>query len=256
MTNPVLVAGPELVTCPVALITGGAKRLGAAIARLLHDQNYNIVLHYRHSTKEARLLAEEFNAKRRHSCVAVQADLTKTDDVTKLAKTAESYWHRIDALINNASSFYSTPINDATETQWDDIMASNVKAPFFLAQALASSLKKTRGCIVNMADIYADRPLKQHSIYSIAKAANVMLTKTLAQELAPDVRVNGIAPGAILWPNQPLSETDKNNMLDKIPLKKIGDLNDIANTVLFLLNSAPYINGQIIAVDGGRNLTI
>jgi pteridine reductase len=256
MTNSTLLSSSASLNNPVALITGGAKRLGAAIARVLHHHNHNIVLHYRHSAAEATLLAEKFNAQRPHSCIAIQADLMDMSDIKQLAKKAESHWHRLDVLINNASSFYPTPITDATEAQWNDIMASNIKAPFFLAQALASSLKKTRGCIINMADIYADKPLKQHSIYSIAKAANVMLTKTLAQELAPEVRVNGIAPGAILWPDQTLSENVKENILNKIPLARIGTENDIANTVLFLIINAPYINGQIIAVDGGRNLTI
>jgi pteridine reductase len=256
MTSPGLLTSPAILDSPVALVTGGAKRLGAAIATLLHHHNHNIVLHYRHSAAEANLLAATFNAQRNNSCIVIQADLMDMGDIKKLAKSAKDHWSRLDTLINNASSFYPTPITDATENQWNDIMASNVKAPYFLAQALASSLKKTRGCIINMADIYADKPLKQHSIYSIAKAANVMLTKTLAQELAPYVRVNGIAPGAILWPDQALPENTKNNILEKIPLEKIGNASDIANTVLFLVNNAPYINGQIIAVDGGRNLTI
>jgi pteridine reductase len=241
---------------PVALITGGAKRLGAAIATILHHHNHNIVLHYKQSASEAKRLMEQFNAERNNSCIALHADLANIDDIKQLAAQAESHWHRIDLLVNNASSFYPTPMPLASEDQWNDIMASNLKAPFFLAQALAAGLKKTRGSIINMADIYADKPLKQHSIYSIAKAANVMLTKTLAQELAPDVRVNGIAPGAILWPEQSPSEDAQKKILEKIPLAKIGNTNDIANTVLFLATNAPYINGHIIAVDGGRNLTM
>jgi len=242
---------------PVALITGGAKRIGAAIAHLLHQNNYNIVLHYRNSEAEAKHLVDELNQFRKNSCILVQANLANMQEVESLALQAIEPWGKLDVLINNASSFYPTPIGETTETQWDDVMASNIKAPFFLAQILAPALQKTHGCIINMADIYADKPLKQHSLYSIAKAANVMLTKTLAQELAPDVRVNGIAPGAILWPEQDkLNESSKEKLLQKIPLQTCGNPNDIAKTVLFLIKDAPYINGQIIAVDGGRNLTI
>ena len=245
------------MTNPVALITGGAKRIGAAIARSLHQQGYNIVLHYRNSHTEACDLANELNHLRSNSCTLVQADLARMTDLELLAQAAVLHWGRVDVLINNASSFYPTPIGEATETQWDDIMASNIKAPFFLAQLLAPELQKNRGCIVNMADIYAEKPLKQHSLYSIAKAANVMLTKALAQELAPAVRVNGVAPGAILWPEQDtLSDADKGALLQKIPLQSPGSLSDIANTIIFLVQRAPYISGQIIAVDGGRNLTI
>lgn len=245
------------MTNPVALITGGAKRIGAAIARALHQLDYNIVLHYRNSHTEACDLANELNQLRGNSCVLVQADLARMTDLEVLAQAATQHWGRVDVLINNASSFYPTPIGEATEQQWDDIMASNIKAPFFLAQLLAAELQKNRGCIINMADIYADKPLKQHSLYSIAKAANVMLTKTLAQELAPHVRVNGVAPGAILWPEQEaLAETAKQALLQKIPLQTTGNPSDIAETIVFLVLHAPYINGQIIAIDGGRNLTI
>lgn len=242
---------------PVVLITGGAKRIGAAIARALHQLDYNIVLHYRNSHAEACELANELNQLRSNSCVLVQADLARITDLEVLAQAAAQHWGRVDVLINNASSFYPTPIGEVTEQQWDDIMASNIKAPFFLSQLLAAELQKNRGCIINMADIYADKPLKQHSLYSIAKAANVMLTKTLAQELAPHVRVNGVAPGAILWPEQEaLAETAKQALLQKIPLQTTGNTGDIAETIVFLVKHAPYINGQIIAVDGGRNLTI
>lgn len=242
---------------PVALVTGGAKRIGAAIARTLHQNDYNIVLHYRNSQTEATHLAEELNQLRGNSCILAKADLANMPALEQLAQSARQYWGRLDVLINNASSFYPTPMGATTEEQWDDVMASNLKAPFFLAQMLAPELQKTRGCIVNMADIYAEKPLRQHSLYSIAKAANVMLTKTLAQELAPAVRVNGIAPGAILWPEQQaLTEIEKQVLLQKIPLQHCGEPNDIAKTVLFLVKHAPYISGQIIAVDGGRNLTI
>lgn len=242
---------------PVALITGGAKRIGAAIARALHQQDYNIVLHYRNSQTEASDLANELNQVRSNSCALAKADLANMAELGHLAQLSLQHWGRLDVLINNASSFYPTPVAEATEQQWDDIMASNLKAPFFLAQMLAPALQKSRGCIINMADIYAEKPLKQHSLYSIAKAANAMLTKTLAQELAPHIRVNGVAPGAILWPEQEaLTETAKQTLLQKIPLQATGNPSDIAETIVFLVQHAPYINGQIIAVDGGRNLTI
>lgn len=242
---------------PVALITGGAKRIGATIAHILHQHNYNIVVHYRHSEAEAKHLVDELNQFRKNSCILVKANLANMQDIESLALQAIVHWGKLDVLINNASSFYPTPIGETTEAQWDDIMASNIKAPFFLAQKLAPALQKNNGCIINMADIYADKPLKQHSVYSIAKAANVMLTKTLAQELAPEVRVNGIAPGAILWPEEDkLNEQNKETILQKIPLQTCGNPQDIANAVLFLIKEAPYINGHIMTIDGGRNLTI
>jgi pteridine reductase len=241
----------------VALITGGAKRIGANVARYLHAHNFNIVIHYHHSHTEAQTLAAQLNGARKNSCVIIQANLENESDLKKLAENAIAAWGKLNALINNASGFYPTPFATATEAQWNNIMASNVKAPFFLAQAVANELKKNGGCIINMADIYASKPLAQHSIYSIAKAANVMLTKTLAQELAPQVRVNGIAPGAILWPAENnLSPQAQENIIAKIPLQKMGEPNDIAKTILFLINDAPYMTGQIITVDGGRNLTL
>ena len=173
------------MTNPVALITGGARRIGATLARALHQQGYNIVLHYRNSHAEACALGDELNQVRSNSCALAKADLAKMAELGHLSQASLQHWGRLDVLINNASSFYPTPVAEATEQQWDDIMASNLKAPFFLAQMLAPALQKSRGCIINMADIYADKPLKQHSLYSIAKAANVMLTKSLAQELAP-----------------------------------------------------------------------
>jgi pteridine reductase len=242
----------------VALITGGAKRIGAELARHLHATDFNVVIHYRESAQAAQDLAASLNQRRPNSACIFQADLTKADQLQQLAHFAQAQWQRLDLLVNNASSFYPTPIDTATEDDWDNLMGSNLKAPFFLAQALAPELKKQRGCIINIADIYADRPLRQHSIYSIAKAGNLMLTKTLAQELAPEVRVNGIAPGAILWPEQEgkVNATDKNNLLQKIPLAELGQASDIAQTLIFLATQAPYISGQIISVDGGRSTSI
>jgi pteridine reductase len=251
------------LTPKVALVTGAARRIGAEIARQLHKENFNLVIHYHQSEKAAQELMEELNESRENSAICISADLNNLTEVLTLAAQAQVHWQRIDLLVNNASSFYPTPIGNASEDDWNSLMNSNLKAPFFLAQALAKNLGEQHGCIINIADIYADKPLKKHSIYSIAKAGNVMLTKTLAQELAPLVRVNGIAPGAILWPDDAqkkpedrLSDDNKEKMLAKIPLQQRGQAQDIARTILFLAQQAPYITGQIITVDGGRSITI
>lgn len=246
----------------VALVTGAAKRIGAEIARALHQQGFNLVIHYHQSVSIAQQLIEELNDARSNSAIGITANLGQIQDIKNLCAKAIEKWQRIDILVNNASSFYSTLIESATEKEWDELMSVNLKAPFFLSTTLADNLKKTRGCIINIADIYADRPLKQHSVYSIAKAGNVMLTKSLAQELAPHVRVNGIAPGAILWPEKNTVESDQEKLteeskaliLSKIPLKEKGTTEDITRTLLFLINDAPYITGQIITVDGGRSV--
>ncbi|TQV71799.1 pteridine reductase [Exilibacterium tricleocarpae] len=242
---------------PVALITGAARRIGAQIAETLHRADFNVVLHYRNSATAAEQLAATFNQRRPDSAICLAADLCQSTQVQHLAEQSQTQWGRVDALINNASSFYPTPIGSATEAQWDDLLGSNVKAPFFLSQALAAALTRQRGAIINIADIHADRPLAEHTVYCIAKAGNVMLTQSLARELAPAVRVNGIAPGAILWPEQAaeLSDDGKQKVLGRVPLARPGAPADIAATVLFLLTGAPYITGQVIAVDGGRSLT-
>jgi pteridine reductase len=244
-------------TAPVALITGAAKRIGAEIARHLHKEGFNLIIHYRHSSAAAKDLVAGFNKQRPHSAVAIAADLSKTKQIEKLAVTACEKWQRLDLLINSASSFYPTPLGTVTEEQWDDLLASNLKAPFFLAQALADSLRDSNGCIINIADIYAERPLQDHSVYCIAKAGNLMLTKTLAKELAPKVRVNGIAPGAILWPEQEeVTDEFKSGLLAKTPLQERGQASDIARAILYLAREAPYVTGHVITVDGGRSLTI
>ncbi|WP_331346147.1 pteridine reductase [Cellvibrio sp. UBA7661] len=247
----------------VALVTGAAKRIGAEIARKLHAANFNIIAHYHQSKADAEELAEELNEKRSESAISIQADLNDMSQVMHLAQAGSDAWQKIDLLVNNASSFFPTPIGKTDEEEWNQIINSNLKAPFFLAQALAPTLAKHHGCIINIADIYADKPLKKHSVYSIAKAGNVMLTKTLALELAPLIRVNGIAPGAILWPDDSykkpedqLSDENKQKMLAKIPLQERGHESDIARTILFLANEAPYMTGQILNVDGGRSITI
>ncbi|MEE8056724.1 MAG: pteridine reductase [Pseudomonadales bacterium] len=239
-----------------ALITGAAQRIGAAIARELHQLGYNIIIHYRDSGTAANTLAEQLNQLREQSVACLQADLTSVTDVQRLAIESQKIWGRIDVLVNNASSFYSTPIAQATEADWSALIDSNLKGPFFLSQALSSNLKDNQGCIVNLVDIHSEKPMRKHAIYSIAKAGGAMMTKTLARELAPDIRVNGVSPGAILWPEQETSEHTKKSIVDKIPLQRTGDTLDIARTVAFLVCRAPYITGQIIAVDGGRNLTM
>ncbi|UUA74805.1 pteridine reductase [Cellvibrio sp. QJXJ] len=250
-------------TPKIALVTGAAKRIGAEIARHLHAAHFNLVIHYHHSATEALALADELNNLRENSAIALKADLNNQDQLTALAQQASSKWQGIHLLVNNASSFYPTPFDKANGDDWDDLIGSNLKAPYFLAQALAAQLTTAAGSIINIADIYADKPLRNHSIYSIAKAGNLMLTKSLAQELAPRVRVNGIAPGAILWPDgnhkkkeDTLSDEDKEKVLCKIPLQQRGQAQDIAKAILFLVNDAPYVTGQILTVDGGRSLTI
>lgn len=238
----------------VVLVTGAARRLGAATARLLHARGWRVLVHCRQSREEAAALAQELNARRADSCRILQADLARDADVERLAREALAVWSRVDALVNNASTFHPTPLGNVTGAQWDDLFSSNARAPFFLAQALAPELKRRRGAIVNMADIHATRPLREHTVYCMAKAANAMLTQSLARELAPEVRVNGIAPGAILWPETVPEPDRQEKILAGIPLQRLGEPADIARTVAFLLEDAPYITGQVIAVDGGKSL--
>ncbi|MBL3591456.1 MAG: pteridine reductase [gamma proteobacterium endosymbiont of Lamellibrachia anaximandri] len=237
-----------------ALITGGAHRIGAQIARTLHREGMNLVLHYRNSSQAAERLKAELETGRPGSVVLAQADLHETADLPLLIEAAKSVFGRLDLLVNNASSYYPTPLETATETDWDDLIGSNLKAPFFLSRAAAPLLKVSDGCIVNLVDIHAERPLKSHPIYSIAKAGNAMLVKSLARELGPEIRVNGIAPGAILWPEQGLDDVEKEEILNRTALKRPGSPEDIAQTLLFLVRDARYITGQIIPVDGGRTL--
>jgi pteridine reductase len=237
-----------------ALITGAAHRIGAAIARQLHAEGMNILLHYRHSKETAEALKHELLAKRPQSVWLLQADLHQADSYHYLVNQAEALCQRLDLLVNNASSFYPTPIKEATNDAWEDLIGSNLKAPFFLSQAAAPLLYRSEGCIINLVDIHARRPLKDHPIYSVAKAGNAMLVKSLARELGPEIRVNGVAPGAILWPEQGLSDQDRQEILSRTALKRAGTPEDIARTLLFLYRDAPYITGQIIDVDGGRTL--
>jgi len=249
---------PDSKQYPVVLITGAAQRIGAEVAQCLHTAGYNIVIHYRHSEANASSLTAELNAKRENSAICISANLNNILEINHLAKESIGKWGRVDALINSASSFFPTTIGETSEQQWNELIGSNMKAPFFLAQALKESLCAKNGTIINIADIYAEKPLANHTVYCMAKAGNVMLTKSLATELAPFIRVNGIAPGAILWPENGGAEdkTSQQKILGKVPLARKGSAKDIANTVLFLLRDAPYITGQIIAVDGGRSLHI
>ena len=236
-----------------ALVTGSAKRLGAEIARALHAEGMNLLLHYNRSEAEAQALAAELNALRADSAAVAQADLANTQGLDSLVKAALQ-WQGLDVLVNNASAFRPTPIGNVVEDDWDEIMASNLKAPFFLSQAAAVHLKKNHGCIVNMLDIHARRPLKQHTLYSTAKAGLAMLTLSLARELGPEVRVNGVAPGPILWPETGMDAAAKKAILEATALKRKGSPEDITGAVLYLVRDAEYVTGQIIAVDGGRSI--
>ena len=241
-------------TAPVALITGSARRIGAAIARRLHADGYDLALHYRGSVAEMHALVAELEALRPGSVLAVQADLSEFDRLPELVAHAVGRFGRLDALVNNASSFQPTPVGTTTPRQWDELFASNARAPFFLAQAAAPHLKATRGAIVNLVDIYAERPLAGHTVYCMAKAALLMATKSLALELAPDVRVNAVAPGAILWAENETSEAKQQAMLARTPLARTGRPEEIAEAVRWLLRDATYVTGQVIRVDGGRML--
>jgi len=238
----------------VALITGAARRIGAACARLLHARGLSIIVHYHHSESEALVLVDELNTLRAASASAIEADLLVASEVAQLATEARRRFGNIDVLINNASSFYPTPLGLVQEQDWDILLGSNLKAPFFLSQALAPMLRDRGGCIVNLVDIHAERGLPGHVVYSIAKAGLVAMTKCLAKELAPHVRVNAVAPGAILWPEVEISDTQKADVLQKVPLARCGDVNDIAKAVAFLVSDAEYVTGQVLAVDGGRLL--
>ena len=238
----------------VALITGAARRVGAVIAKNLHRHGMNLILHYRSSMKEAHQLQEELLASRKDSVTLIQSDLQNTAKLKAMIYNSVSSWGRLDALINNASTFYATPVGRATEDDWDNLIGSNMKAPFFLSQAAAPLLLDSHGCIINITDIHAERPLKNFSLYSAAKAGLVMLTKSLARELGPNVRVNAVAPGAIMWPENELDDLTKKRIISSTALKRRGDPDDISRAVLFLIRDADYITGQTIVVDGGRTL--
>jgi len=238
----------------VALITGAAHRIGATIARTLHAAGMDIAIHYRSSKTDAETLRQELEGQRPDSVLLLQADLLDNGIYPSMVARVTQWRGRLDLLVNNASSFYPTPLEEASEAQWDDLIGSNLKAPFFLAKAAAAALKASQGSIINLVDIHAERPLAGYPIYSMAKAGNAMMVKALARELGPEVRVNGVAPGAILWPAEALDDETKETILSRTALKRPGQPEDIARTVLFLAGGSNYITGQVIAVDGGRSV--
>ncbi|MDN5753270.1 MAG: pteridine reductase [Nitrosospira sp.] len=240
------------------LITGGAKRVGAATCRWLHARGANLAVHYRASVEEAQALQAEFNRIRPGSVALVQADLLDIARLPHLIDETVQRFGKLDALVNNASSFFPTPVGKITEKAWDNLIGSNLKAPLFLSQAAAPQLRKQHGCIVNIIDIHAEWPLKRYVVYNSAKGGLASLTRSLALELAPEIRVNGISPGPILWPENGewKEEAARRHIIDRTLLKRTGEPDDIARTVSFLIAEAPYITGQIIAVDGGRSVNL
>jgi pteridine reductase len=236
------------------LITGAAKRIGACCARMFHSEGFNVFLHYRSSKQATVELCDELNQIRPGSAEMLQADLLKLEELNLLAKTAESAWDGIDVLINNASVFYPQEVTGVAEQNWDELLGSNLKAPFFLSQALTRTLAEKKGCIINLIDIHAEKGLKDYPVYSITKAGLAGMTRVLAKELAPQIRVNGISPGAVMWPEEHCSNQDKVEILQRVALKRSGEPEDIAKAAVFLVKNSPYITGQIITVDGGRTL--
>ena len=239
----------------VALVTGSAKRIGAQVVRKLHAEGLNVILHYNGSKDAANAIANELNAIRNNSVITLQFNLLDIDHIDAFITRVLATWERLDVLVNNASTFYPTPVKDISITQWQDLVGVNLQAPLFISKACAPHLAEQQGCIINIVDIHARRPLKGYSIYSIAKAGLVMLTKSLARELAPAIRVNGIAPGAIMWPEIEDYEPIHEEIIERTALKREGHPSDIADTVWFLTDSANYITGHIITVDGGRTLS-
>ena len=241
----------------VVLITGGGKRVGAAICRRLHAAGANLMLHYRKSAGEARLLSAELNHVRASSVALIQADLLETAKLPSLVEQTLQTFGRLDGLVNNASSFFATPLGEIEIADFDDLIGTNLKAPLFLSQAAAPALRRAQGAIVNIADIHAERPLKNYVVYSVAKTALVGLTRSLAREMAPEVRVNAVAPGPVLWPeDESFDELSRQRIISHTPLRREGTPDDIAGAVHFLLADARYVTGETISVDGGRHVAI
>lgn len=242
----------------VVLITGGAKRVGAAICRRLHGAGANLLIHYRSSASEAEMLRDELNRLRPESAELIQCDLNQTDRLPELVAAAKQRYGRLDVLINNASSFYPTAVGEIGEKDWQDLIGSNLKAPLFLSQAAAECLRHSHGCIVNITDIHAERPMKSYVVYSIAKAGLVALTKSLAHELGPEVRVNAVAPGPIMWPEEDptFDDEERRRIIAHTLLKRAGSPDDIARAVAFLIKDAPYVTGTVLPVDGGRSASL
>ena len=237
-----------------ALITGAGKRIGACIARTLHAAGAGIAIHYRGSEEPAEQLAKELNSIRADSALTVKADLCDTANLGNFINDIIEQTGRLDILINNASSFYPTPLGTITEQQWTDLIGTNLKAPLFLSQAAEPHLRNSSGVIINIVDIHSARPLRHHAVYGPAKAGLAMLTRSLARDLAPAIRVNGVSPGAILWPEDNMPDSVKENIIGQVPMKRAGNPEDIARCVLYLVRDADYVTGQIIAVDGGRSI--
>lgn len=246
------------LTPKVALVTGSARRIGASIARILHENGLNIALHYLNSNKEAKQLCDELNTKRDDSALIIRADLSETAELSSLVDQAAKAWGRLDVLVNNASKFYKTQLDETTEQAWDDLMSVNLKAPYFLSQAAAPYLKQQHGSIINIADVHADRPMRGYPVYCISKAGLVMMTQSLARELGPDICVNAVSPGSVAWPEgkNALSNDIKDEIIHRIPLRRHGSPEAIAKAVLFLVRDAEYMTGQVIRVDGGRSVFI
>ena len=242
----------------VALITGGARRVGAAVCRSLHTAGLDLMVHYRSSADDARALQAELNAVRPESVALVQADLLNISSLPTMVNDTVRQFGRLDVLINNASSYYPTPVGEVGENEWEDLMGTNLKTPLFLSQAAAPHLKRNHGCIINIVDIHADRPMRNYLVYSVAKGGLLALTRALASELGPEVRVNGVSPGVILWPEDERwsDEVARQRIIHTTLLKRVGEPEDIARTVRFLVLDAPYVTGQIIAVDGGRSISL
>jgi pteridine reductase len=240
----------------VVLVTGAARRIGAAIATILHEAGYNLILHCRNSQVEAEKLCSNFNQVREHSAVVLRAELKATAQLKAFLDQAVAVWGRLDALVNNASSFIKTPMGSVEEALWDELMDSNLKAPFFLTQLASPYLAKTRGAVINLTDIHIERPFRDYAVYCISKAGLAALTRTLAKELGPLVRVNAISPGMVFWPEgeNTVSDSIKQKIVEEAALKRIGKPEDIAKAVLFFIRDADYITGQVLAVDGGRLL--
>jgi pteridine reductase len=237
-----------------ALVTGGARRVGAAIVHALHGAGANVVIHCHRSLSEAQALAAELESVRPDSTAVIACDLMDAAALPGLIGKASDCFTALHLLVNNASTFYPTPLGSITPAQWNDLIGSNLRAPLLLAQAAAPELRRTRGAVLNMVDIHGLRPLRDHMVYSVAKAGLIMLTRALARELAPEVRVNAIAPGPVLWPEAPMSEEQKHKIIDETPLHRRGLPEDIARAILFFASEAPFVTGQILAVDGGRSI--
>ncbi len=237
------------------LITGGARRVGATLVRALHAAGASIALHYRSSGEAATTLARELNTVRPESALTLEADLLDLAQLQSLPAATVSAFGALDVLINNASTFYPTPMDDITEIDWNDLIGTNLKAPLFLSQAAAGPLRISSGLILNIADIHGMRPLRRHPVYSIAKAGLIMLTRSLARELGPAIRVNAVAPGPVMWPEDGMDRELQRKIVDNTALKRAGSAEDVARAVLFFATQAPYVTGQVLAVDGGRSIS-